>query len=160
MSSKLKERTLIIVKPDALQRGLLGEILHRFERKGIKIVGLKMMHLDDVLIEKHYFEHKDKPFFADIKSFMKQSPCAVLVLEGLEVVSVARNICGATSGRVAQPGTIRGDFSMSKGANIVHSSDSLESAEREINNFFTEEELFSYDRPDICQIYTEEERSK
>lgn len=158
MNENLKERTLIIIKPDALQRGLLGEILHRFERKGIKIVGLKMIHLDDVLLEEHYFEHKDKPFFGDLKAFMKQAPCAVLVAEGMEVVSVVRNMCGSTSGRVASSGTIRGDFSMSKAANVVHASDSQESAEREIKIFFKKDELFSYEKPDICQIYTEDER--
>lgn len=156
----LKEKTLIIVKPDALQRGLFGEIIHRFERKGIKLVGLKMVQLDDVLLDMHYVQHKDKPFFQGLKAFMKEAPCVVAALEGLEVVSVVRTICGSTSGRVALPGTIRGDFSMSLGANVIHASDSTEAAEREVNIFFSKEELFSYELPNICQIYAEDERKQ
>jgi len=154
----LKEKTLIIIKPDALQRNLLGKIIERFEQKGLKIVGLKMIQLDDVLLEKHYFHHKDKPFFESLKKFMKGSPVIVMVLEGLEVVKVTRMICGATSGREADMGTIRGDFSMSVQANIVHASDSVETAEKEIRRFFNSDEIFDYQKIDFEHIYGEEER--
>ena len=154
----IKERTLIIIKPDALQRNLLGKIIERFEQKGLKIVGLKMMRLDDVLLDEHYAHHKDKPFFESLKKFMKNSPVAVMVLEGLEAVKVARMICGATSGRQADVGTIRGDFSMSTQANIVHASDSAEMAEKEIWRFFNADEIFDYRKIDFEHIYGEEER--
>lgn len=154
----LKERTLVIIKPDAFQRGLLGQILQRFERKGLKIAGLKMVHLNDVLLEEHYSHHKEKPFFAGLKNFMKQSPCVVVCLEGLEAISVVRTLCGPTSGRAALPGTIRGDFSISTQANIVHASDSVENAEKEIYRFFNHDEIYNYDKCDIGQVYGEEER--
>ncbi|MEK7123400.1 MAG: nucleoside-diphosphate kinase, partial [Patescibacteria group bacterium] len=142
----MKERTLVIIKPDAFQRGLLGEILSRFEHKGLKIVGLKMVHLSDVLLDEHYDVHKNKPFFNELKRFMKTSPCVVLCLEGLEAVSVVRLICGPTASRTAPPGTIRGDFSMSGQATVVHASDSIENAKREINLFFAASELFEYSK--------------
>jgi len=154
----IKERTLIILKPDALQRNLLGKIIERFEQKGLKIVGLKMMQLNDVLLEQHYAHHKDKPFFAELKRFMKSSPVVVAVLEGLEAVRLVRLICGATSGRQADVGTIRGDFSMSTQANIIHVSDSPETAEKEIWRFFNNNEIFDYQKIDFTQIYGEEER--
>ena len=154
----IKERTLIILKPDALQRNLLGKIIERFEQKGLKIVGLKMMQLDEVLLEKHYEHHKDKPFFAGLKKFMKNSPVVVAALEGLEAVKLVRLICGATSGRQADVGTIRGDFSMSTQANIIHASDSPETAEKEIWRFFNNNEIFDYQKIDFTQIYGEEER--
>lgn len=154
----IKERTLVIIKPDALQRNLLGKIIGRFEQKGLKIVGLKMMQLDDVLLEKHYAHHKDKPFFESLKKFMKNSPVAVVVLEGLEAIRIVRLICGATSGRQADVGTIRGDFSMSTQANIVHASDSVETAEKEIWRFFNNNEIFDYQKIDFTQVYGEEER--
>lgn len=158
MKEKLKERTLVIIKPDALQRNLLGEIINRFERKGLKIIGLKMISLDDVILSEHYAHHKDKPFFDSLKKFMKSSPCVVMVLEGLEAVKVVRFICGKTCGREADCGTIRGDFSMSTQANIVHASDSLETAKIEINRFFKNEELFDYKKIDFDFVYGEEER--
>ncbi|MEK7451688.1 MAG: nucleoside-diphosphate kinase [Patescibacteria group bacterium] len=154
----IKERTLVIVKPDALQRNLLGKIIERFERKGLKIVGLKMIQLDDVLLDEHYDHHKDKPFFDGLKKFMKGSPVAVMVLEGLEAIKAVRMICGATSGRQADMGTIRGDFSMSTQANIVHASDSIETAEKEIRRFFGGKELFDYRKIDFEHVYGEEER--
>jgi len=154
---KVKERTLVIIKPDALQRNLLGEIIHRFERKGLKIVGLKMVQLEDVILDEHYAHHKDKPFFESLKKFMKSSPVVLLVLEGLEAVKVVRQICGATCGREADMGTIRGDFSMSTQTNIVHASDSLETAEKEIKRFFKEDELFDYQKIDFPYLYSEDE---
>jgi len=152
------ERTLIIIKPDALQRNLLGEIIQRFEQKGLKITGLKMMRMDDVLLCEHYAHHKDKPFFEGIKNYMKSSPVIMMVLEGLEVVNAVRLITGITKGREADAGTIRGDFAMSSQCNIVHASDSKENAEIEIYRFFNEDELFDYQKIDFDFIYGEDER--
>lgn len=155
---KKYERTLIIVKPDALQRNLLGEIIHRFERKGLKIIGLKMVTLNDVLLNEHYAHHKDKPFFKSLKEFMKSAPVVMMVLEGLEVIQAVRLITGATKGREADAGTIRGDFAMSSQCNIVHASDSSENAEKEIYRFFNEDELFNYQKIDFSFVYGEDER--
>lgn len=154
----IKEKTLVIIKPDALQRNLLGKIIRRFEQKGLKIAGLKMTQLSDVLLEEHYAHHKDKPFFDGLKRFMKQSPVVVMVLEGIEAVKIVRMICGATSGRNADMGTIRGDFSVSNQANIVHTSDSVENAEKEIWRFFNTDEIFDYKKLDFEAVYGEEER--
>ncbi|TRZ80075.1 nucleoside-diphosphate kinase [bacterium] len=153
-----QERTLIVIKPDALQRNLLGEIIARFERKGLKIIGLKMVSMDDVLLEKHYSHHKNKPFFTSLKKYMKSSPVIMMVLEGLEVVNAVRLITGITKGREADAGTIRGDFAMSSQCNIIHASDSSDSAEKEIYRFFNNDELFGYTKVDFDYIYGEEER--
>jgi nucleoside-diphosphate kinase len=152
------EKTLIIVKPDALQRNLLGEILQRFERKGLKIIGLRMISLDDLLLEKHYSHHIEKPFFDSLKSYMKSAPVVLVALEGLEAVNAIRLITGATKGREADAGTIRGDFSMSGQCNIVHASDSSENAEKEIERFFSNEDLFDYDKIDRTFVYGDDER--
>jgi len=137
------ERTLIIIKPDAMQRNLVGEIISRFEKKGLKIVGMKMMELDDLKLEEHYAHHKDKPFFEGIKTFMKSSPVLVLVLEGYEVIQAVRIIIGSTKGIEADAGTIRGDLALTN-HNLVHASDSLETAGQEIKRFFADDELFGY----------------
>jgi len=144
-----EEKSLIIFKPDALQRNLLGEIIHRFERKGLKIIGLKMMQLEDVLIEEHYHHHKDKPFFDSIKRYIKSSPVVVMALSGINTVSAVRLIVGPTKGYEADAGSIRGDFSMSVQTNIVHASESKEIAEAEIARFFRPEELFDYKKIDL-----------
>ncbi len=154
-----EEKTLIIIKPDALQRNLFGEIVHRFERKGLKIIGLKMMELNDAVLDEHYAEHKHKPHFGTLKRFMKLSPVVVMVLSGMKAVSAVRFIVGATKGYEADAGTIRGDFSISQVTSIVHTSDSLESAEREIKIFFRIDELFEYRKIDFEFIYGEDERS-
>lgn len=153
-----QEKTLILLKPDALQRNLLGTIIQRFEKKGLKIAGLKMTQLSDVILDEHYAHHKDKPFFQGLKSFMKESPVVAIVLEGLEAVSVVRGMCGPTQSRQAAPGTIRGDFSMSRQANIIHSSDSVETAEKEVWRFFNQDEIFDYKKMDFERIYVEDER--
>jgi len=153
-----QERTLIIIKPDALQRNLLGEIIARFERKGLKIIGLKMISMDDVLLEKHYSHHKNKPFFKSLKKYMESSPVIMMVLEGLEVINAVRLITGITKGREADAGTIRGDFAMSSQCNIIHASDSSDNAEKEIYRFFNNDELFNYTKIDFGYIYGEEER--
>jgi nucleoside-diphosphate kinase len=153
------ERTLIIIKPDALQRNLLGEIIDRFEKKGLKIVGLKMMQLDDVILEEHYFHHKDKLFFDGLKKYMKSSPVVVMVLSGFSAIKAVRLIVGPTKGYEADAGSIRGDFSMSSQTNIVHASDSPENAEAEIRRFFKDDEIFEYKKIDFEFIYGEDERS-
>mgnify|MGYP001576587039 FL=1 len=153
-----EEKTLIIIKPDALQRSLLGEIIGRFEKKGLKIIGLKMIQLEDVLLDEHYAQHKDKPFFKSLKNFMKSSPVAVMALSGLNAVSAVRLIVGPTKGYEADAGSIRGDLSISGQANIVHASDSPAAAEAEIKRFFRPEELFDYKKADFEFVYGEEER--
>lgn len=153
-----EERTLVLIKPDALQRNLLGEILHRFERKGLKIIGLKMVHLDDVILNEHYRKHADKPFFANLKRFMSSAPVVAMALSGINAINAVRLIVGATKGYEADAGTIRGDFSISGQANLVHASDSGENPEEEIRRFFKEEELFSYSKIDFEYLYGEDER--
>jgi len=149
------EKTLIIFKPDAIQRNLVGEIISRFEKKGLKIVGMKMMELDDLLLDEHYAHHKDKPFFGNLKRFMKSSPVLLTVLEGADVVKAVRIIVGSTRPIEADSGTIRGDLAMTNW-NLVHASDSLETAEVEIKRFFTEEELFNYSKTGWEMVYEEE----
>jgi len=156
--SKLKERTLIILKPDALHRGLVGEILSRFERKGIRPVGMKMIKMTDLLLNEHYAQHKGKHFLPRLKDFMKLLPVVLVVLEGLEVARVVGAMCGPTDGKNAPPGTIRGDFGMSISNNIIHSSEDLEAAKREIGIFFKADELFNYERADLQFYYAEDER--
>lgn len=137
------ERTFVAIKPDAVQRGLIGEIIQRFEKKGFKIVGLKFMQLDEATAKKHYAEHEGKPFFGDLVSFITSGPIVAMVLEGSSVQSVVRKMMGKTNPQEADYGTIRADYAQDKGRNIVHGSDSLESAEREIAIFFNESELVS-----------------
>src|SRR3989338_432459 len=154
----MNQRSLIIVKPDALQRNLLGEIIHRFERKGLKIAGLKMMAIDDMKIVEHYSHHADKPFFADLKRFMQSSPVVMMVLEGYEAIDAIRLIVGPTKGRAADAGSIRGDFAMSVQYNNIHASDSAESAKAEVTRFFSKDELFDYSKIDFDMIYGADER--
>lgn len=153
-----EEKTLIIIKPDALNRSLVGEIIHRFERKGLKLVAIKMIQLTDELLKEHYSHLADKPFFPRIARFMKGWPVVVMVIEGLEAVDSVRLITGDTLGRKADAGTIRGDFSMSIQANIVHASDSQENAGKEIKRFFKDEEIHSWERIDLEVLYAEDER--
>lgn len=157
MKTKI-EQSLIIIKPDGVQRGLIGEIVSRFENKGLKIIGMKMLHLTDKLLEEHYFHHKNKPFFPAIVRFMKSAPSVFLVLEGLDCVEVVRKMCGPTHGGEAPSGTIRGDFSLSVQCNIIHASDSADTAEKEVKRFFKKEELYPYTRIDFEMVYGEDER--
>ncbi len=152
------ERSLIIIKPDAIQRRLFGEIVKRLENKGLKIIGTKMMHLHDALIEEHYAHIKDKPFFPGIRDFMKATPVVVLAVEGINAVSAVRLLVGPTKAWEANAGTIRGDFSLSTQSNLVHASDSVEAGELEINRFFKSEELFMYDRVDTDFVYAEHKK--
>jgi nucleoside-diphosphate kinase len=153
------ERTLVLLKPDALQRGIAGEIIDRFEQKGLKIVGLKFIRLSDSILDRHYAEHKGKPFLPRLKEFMKRLPVVAIALEGLEAARVVRAMCGTTDGKNAPPGTIRGDYGMSRSANIVHSSSDAAAAKREVKIFFKPAELFSYTKPDIDFYYAEDELS-
>ncbi len=152
------ERTLIILKPDAVQRNLVGEVISRFERKGLKVIGMKMMNVEDVTLEEHYAHIKDKPFFPGIRDFMKSTPVVVLALEGINTVSSVRLIVGPTKGWEAAAGTIRGDFSLSTQSNLVHASDSVEAAEVEVARFFKADELFSYQKIDTDFVYAEHKK--
>lgn len=154
------ERTLVLLKPDALQRGYIGEIITRFEKKGLKLVGTKMMNLNDEILNEHYAHLADKTFFNDLKSFMKSSPVIALCCEGMDAVSVVRRICGITNSREAEMGTIRGDLGISMSANLVHASDSLDNAEIELKRFFKQEEIFSYNRVLCNYLYSPDEISK
>lgn len=156
MTHPKEEKTLIILKPDAIHRGLLGEVVSRFERKGLKIVGMKMMQLEDAMLEAHYAHIKDKPFFGGIKTFMKTSPVVVMALSGINAVASTRLIVGPTKGYEAAAGTIRGDFSLSTQSNLVHASDGVEAAAEEVARFFKGDELFDYKRNDFDQVYADE----
>jgi nucleoside-diphosphate kinase len=152
------ERTLILIKPDALTRGLAGTVLARFEQKGLKIAGIKMIQLDDALLREHYSHLAAKPFFPTICEFMSRTPVIALCLEGLEAVEVCRRLCGVTNSRQAAPGTIRGDLGMSMQANLVHASDSPETAQAEVARFFKPQELFDYQPALISYQYASDER--
>lgn len=152
------EQTLVFFKPDAINRGIIGQILARFENKGLKIAGMKMQILSEELVDEHYAHHKDKDFFPKYKAFMRRAPVLMMVLEGNNAVSVVRQMAGPTTGFEAPPGTIRGDFSMSRGYNIIHASDSVETAQVEIPRFFKTEEIMPYERVDWEVIYSEDER--
>lgn len=152
------ERTLVIIKPDGVNRSLIGEITHRIERKGLKIIGMKMKNLKDEELQKHYEEHKGKPYYESLVEFMKESPAVLMVVEGYKAIEAVRMLAGETYGLESDPGTIRGDFSMSLQYNVVHASDSKESADKEIANFFKKDELFPYDRIDMDLIYAQEDK--
>ncbi|MBW7954926.1 nucleoside-diphosphate kinase [Candidatus Gracilibacteria bacterium] len=140
------ETTLVLLKPDTVQRGLIGQIISRFENKGLKIVGLKMISLSEDIVNEHYDFLMDKPFFPKIKSYMTSSPVVALVLAGTDVVKTVRNLTGATNPSDALPGSIRGDFALTIDANIIHASDSRETAAIEVKRFFKEDEITSYEK--------------
>jgi nucleoside-diphosphate kinase len=152
------ERTLIIAKPDALQRGLVGEIIRRFEAKGLKLIGIKMLSLDSTLLQAHYEEHLEKPFYAGLEKFMKSSPVVVIAWEGYECVASVRMLLGSTNPRQADAGTIRGDLAIGAGRNLVHASDSPATGKTEVARFFKEGELFEYDKSEYLHIYEADER--
>lgn len=151
--AKLLERTLIIIKPDAVQRGLTGEILKRFEARGLRIIGMKFMQVSRELAEKHYDVHRERPFFASLVEYIVSSPVVVIVLEGTDAIAAARNTIGATRPAESAAGTIRGDFALEVGRNLVHGSDSVENGQIEIGNFFTEDELVSWPRATDSWIF-------
>ncbi|MDE5940795.1 MAG: nucleoside-diphosphate kinase [Muribaculaceae bacterium] len=148
------ETTLVIIKPSGVQRGLAGQILTRFEQKGLFIAGIKMMQLNDEILREHYAHLVDRPFFPLLENSMKASPVIVLAVRGLDAVGVVRAMTGATNCRKAAPGTIRGDFGMSGQENIVHASDSVENAAVEIARFFKPEEIFDYTTCTFNSIYS------
>jgi nucleoside-diphosphate kinase len=151
------ERTLVILKPSALQRRLIGEIVKRFEHKGFILCGMKMMQLDEKILDEHYSHLVDKPFYPRIKKSMMAAPVVVLCLEGVNAIPVIHAMAGVTNGRMAAPGTIRGDFSMSVQENVIHTSDSAKTAKEEIARFFKPEELFSYNIATFGYLYSEDE---
>lgn len=155
MTRPNSEKSLIIIKPDAVQRNLIGEIISRLERKGLKIIGTKMMSIEDALLEEHYAHIKDKPFFPGIRDFMKACPVIVMAVEGINAVSALRLIVGPTKAWEATAGTIRGDFSLSTQSNLVHASDSIEAGEEEVKRFFNQDEIFEYQKIDTDFVYAE-----
>jgi nucleoside-diphosphate kinase len=154
----LEEKTLVIIKPDAIQRGLVGKITDRFEQKGLKLVGMKMMRLEEAILREHYSHIAEKPFYPGVERFMMSAPVIVQVWEGLEVVGAIRLITGITKARTAEAGSIRGDYAMSVACNVIHASDSVEAAKSEVTRFFKDEELFDYQKSDYMYVYTEDER--
>ena len=139
------ERTLVLVKPDGLQRGLIGNVISRFERRGLHLVGLKLLRMDRALAERHYGEHREKPFFGDLVGFITASPVVAMAWEGPGAVAMVRSMMGATNPADASPGTIRGDHAVSIGANVVHGSDSVARAAEEVALFFSPGELFEWE---------------
>ncbi len=140
------ERTLVLVKPDGLQRGLTSEIIARLEKTGLKIVAMKMLQMDEALARRHYAVHEGKPFFVKLIKYITSCPIVAIVFEGRKAVEVVRKVMGSTDGAVAAPGTIRGDLGIDLGMNLVHGSDSAENARKEIALFFKEGEILSYTR--------------
>ena len=151
------ERTFVIIKPCSLQRGLVGDIISRFEKKGLKIVALKMYRFTKEKCAEHYAHLVSKPFYPIIEQSMMAAPVILCCLEGIDAVEVVRTMTGSTNGRKALPGTLRGDFCMSHQENVVHASDSLESAEAELRRFFTDEDYFDYDTPQMPFLYAADE---
>lgn len=152
------ERTVVLVKPDGVQRGLIGEIIHRFEVKGLKLSALKMVNLTDEILDEWYAHHKERPFFPALKSFMMSYPIVAMVWEGPEVTSVVRKMIGITQARQAETGTIRGDFAVSTQMNLIHASESVEAANKELKIMFTEEDLFSWERTDQPHLFSSDEK--
>jgi len=151
------QKTLVIFKPSAMERGLVGQILNRFQQKGLIIAGIKMMQLDEAILREHYAHLVDKPFFPSILTSMMASPVIVMCLEGKDAIQVVRLMTGATNGRDALPGTIRGDFSMSNQANVIHASSCPEDAEAEIKRFFRPEEIFDWKPQNMAFVYSTDE---
>lgn len=151
-------RTAVLVKPDGLQRGLIGEIIARFERKGLKLVALKMLNMTDEMLSDWYAEHRDKSFFGDLKSFMGSMPIVAMAWQGIDAVPVVRKLVGTTLGREAEGGSIRGDFGMSQQFNLIHASAKNEDAEREIAIVFTPEEIINWSSHMDELIYADYER--
>jgi nucleoside-diphosphate kinase len=150
----MMERTFVMVKPDGVQRGLSGEIMSRFEDRGLKLVGAKFMQIDQELAAEHYAEHTDKPFFEDLTNFITSGPVLAMVWEGQDAIAQVRKMMGATDPTDSDPGTIRGDFGLDMGRNVIHGSDTEPgSAEREIDLFFDDSELQDYDRIDEPWLY-------
>ncbi len=152
------EQSIVLVKPDGVQRGLIGEIIHRFERKGLQLTGLKMINLNDEILDEWYAHHKDKSFFPSLKTYMMSYPVVAMVWEGVEAAATIRTMIGITKAREAAPGTIRGDFGMSQQFNLIHASESAEAAKVEVALLFKDEELFPWDETLLGHVYVPEER--
>lgn len=151
------EKTLVLLKPSTLQRGLIGEIINRFERKGLRLVGLKMLQLTDNLLNEHYAHLQEKPFFERVKRSMMAAPVIACCWEGVDAIATVHALAGKTNGRLAAPGTIRGDYCMSFQENIVHTSDSPKTATQELNRFFQTNELFDYKQAVFDYLYAGDE---
>ncbi|HHW81599.1 MAG TPA: nucleoside-diphosphate kinase [Bacteroidales bacterium] len=151
------QKTLVLIKPSAIQRSLVGEVVSRFEKKGLQIIGFKMMTLSDDLLKTHYAHLVEKPFFKRIKDSMQVTPVFAMALKGVDAVEVVRKMSGTTNGRNAAPGTIRGDLSMSVQENIVHTSDSPENAAIELDRFFNKDEIFEYEPLIFPHLYANDE---
>ena len=151
------EKTIVLLKPSTIQRALIGEIISRFEKKGLRISGMKMMQLDDAILEQHYSHLLNKPFFPSLKASMKKTPVIAMCLEGVDAIAVVRYITGYTNGRKADAGTIRGDYCMSNQQNIVHASDSPEAAEAELKRFFKQEEIYDLGDLNMDRLYSVDE---
>lgn len=153
------QQSAVLIKPDGLQRGLIGEVVARFERKGLKLAAIKMIQLTDDILDVWYAHHKEKPFFPKLKGFMMQTPIVAMVWEGVEAIDTIRNLVGITKSRAAEAGSIRGDLAMSMSNNLIHASDSEESAKKEIGLLFAPSEVFSYVSAADVLVYSDEERS-
>ena len=153
----IHEKTILIVKPDGVQRGLVGDVIKRLETKGLKIVGLKMMHLSEDKLKEHYAHHVEKPFYPGLEAFMRSCPVVTICAEGMGAIGAVRLIAGVTNAGEADAGTIRGDLAMGF-ANVVHCSDSIDTAKAEVARFFGEEEVHDYDKSDWMHVYMEDER--
>lgn len=140
------ERTLVLAKPDAMQRGLAGEIVRRLEQRGLKIVGMKLMRIDEALAKRHYAEHEGKPFFASLVEYITSAPVLAMVFDGPSAIQAVRGTVGSTNPAEATPGSIRGDYALERGKNLVHASDSVESGQRETALFFKPEEILGWER--------------
>ena len=154
------DRSVVIVKPDGVQRGLIGEIIHRFERKGLKLVGIKMVSLSDALLDEWYAHHKERAFFPALKSYMKSYPVVSMLWEGVDGVATIRKMVGATKARDAEPGTVRGDFAMSQQYNLIHASENAEIAKKEEELMFSKSEVFDWEKRDFDHIYLADELGK
>ncbi len=150
------ERTLVLIKPDAVQRGLIGEIITRFERRGLHPAGIKLMQVTTAMAERHYGEHKGKPFFAGLVEFITSSPVVAMVWEGPGAVALVRTMMGTTNPQSSPPGTIRGDLAVSLAMNVIHGSDSLQSAQREVGIFFSEKELLDWESSGVEWIVADD----
>lgn len=151
------EKTVVIVKPDGVQRGLIGEVIKRLETKGLKIVGCKLDYLSESTLRQHYAHHVEKPFYPGLEAFMRSSPVAIICAEGRNAVAAVRLIAGTTNAAAADAGTIRGDLAMGF-SNVVHCSDSVENAMEEVKRFFSEDQIFTYDKTEYMHVYMEDER--
>lgn len=151
------EQTVVLVKPDGVQRGLIGEVIHRFERKGLHLVALKMVNMTDEVLDQWYVHHKDKAFFPSLKGYMQSYPIVAMIWQGMDAAATVRTMIGVTKSRDAAPGTIRGDFGMSQQLNLIHASESPDHAQKEIGLLFKQEEIFPWKKLDIDQVYSEDE---